>query len=58
VIKNLGDEVLFVADDPAAAAEATLQLFETIAGEEALPRVHAGLACTRALPLVTYSAPW
>jgi len=45
VIKNLGDEVLFVADDPAAAAEATLQLFETIAsGEEALPRVHAGLA--------------
>jgi len=44
VIKNLGDEVLFVADDPAAAAEATLQLFETVAGEEDLPRVHAGLA--------------
>jgi len=44
VIKNLGDEVLFVADDPAAAAEATLGLFESIAGEEDLPRVHAGLA--------------
>jgi len=44
VIKNLGDEVLFVSDDPAAAAEATLGLLETIAGEVALPRVHAGLA--------------
>jgi len=44
VIKNLGDEVLFVTDDPTAAAEATLQLLEVIAGDEALPRVHAGLA--------------
>jgi len=44
VIKNLGDEVLFVTDDPTAAAEATLGLLEVIAGEEALPRVHAGMA--------------
>jgi len=44
VIKNLGDEVLFVTDDPTAAAEATLQVLEAITGEEALPRVHAGLA--------------
>ncbi len=44
VIKNLGDEVLFVTDDPTAAAEATLQVLEVIAGDEAQPRVHAGLA--------------
>ena len=44
VIKNLGDEVLFVTDDPTAAAEATLGLLEVITGEEDLPRVHAGLA--------------
>jgi len=41
---SLGDEVLFVTDDPTAAAEATLGLLEVIAGEEALPRVHAGMA--------------
>ncbi len=43
-LTSLGDEVLFVTDDPTAAAEATLQVLEVIAGEDALPAVHAGLA--------------
>lgn len=44
VIKNLGDEILFVIDDPVSAAEATLQLLEEFSDEEALPPMHAGLA--------------
>lgn len=44
VIKNLGDEILFVIDDPAAAAEATLHLLDTFAAEDHLPQLHAGLA--------------
>ena len=44
VIKNLGDEILFVIDDPIAAAEATLELVEFFTAEDALPQVHAGLA--------------
>jgi len=44
VIKNLGDEILFVIDDPASAAEATLQLLDMFASDDTLPQVHAGLA--------------
>ena len=44
VIKNLGDEILFVIDDPVAAAEATLQLMDDFAADDALPPIHAGLA--------------
>lgn len=44
VIKNLGDEILYVIDDPASAAEATLQLLEMFTADETLPPVHAGLA--------------
>lgn len=44
VIKNLGDEILFVIDDPIAAAEATLELVDFFTAEDALPQVHAGLA--------------
>lgn len=44
VIKNLGDEILFVVDDPASAAEATLQLLERFNADDTLPQVHAGLA--------------
>lgn len=44
VIKNLGDEILFVIEDPVAAAEATLQLMEVFAADDALPPIHAGLA--------------
>ena len=44
VIKNLGDEILFVIDDPASAAEATLQLLDMSTADDTLPQVHAGLA--------------
>ena len=44
VIKNLGDEILFVIDDPTAAAEATLELVDYFTDADALPPVHAGLA--------------
>ncbi|HNF06289.1 MAG TPA: adenylate cyclase regulatory domain-containing protein [Mycobacterium sp.] len=44
VIKNLGDEILFVIDDPVSAAEATLELLDAFTAEEHLPQVHAGLA--------------
>jgi len=44
VIKNLGDEVLFVTEDPASAAEITLGLLEQIDTNPDLPPVHAGLA--------------
>ncbi len=44
VIKNLGDEILFEIDDPASAAEATLQLLDVFTAEDTMPQVHAGLA--------------
>lgn len=44
VIKNLGDEVLFVIDDPVAAAEATVRLLEAFDGDDTMPPTHAGLA--------------
>ena len=44
VIKNLGDEILFVIDDPIAAADATLELVDFFTAEDDLPQVHAGLA--------------
>jgi len=42
--RRLGDEILFVIDDPASAAEATLQLLDMFTADGALPQVHAGLA--------------
>jgi adenylate cyclase len=45
VIKNIGDEVLFVADDVAAAAAATLRMAERGADDgDDFPQVRAGLA--------------
>jgi len=44
VIKNLGDEVLFVTEEPASAAQITLRLLEQIDTDPDLPPVHAGLA--------------
>jgi adenylate cyclase len=45
VIKNIGDEVLFVADDPAAAAEVALVLTTRGADEDdEFPAVRAGVA--------------
>ena len=44
VIKMIGDEVMFAADDAALAAEIALALREAYAGDEELPEVRVGLA--------------
>lgn len=44
VIKNLGDEILFVIEDPVAAAEAALRLVDLADADDTLPPMHAGLA--------------
>ncbi|MFT4263748.1 MAG: adenylate/guanylate cyclase domain-containing protein [Nocardioides sp.] len=51
VIKTLGDAVLFVGDDPVAAAEAALALTEKGDDDaDPFPRVRAGLAVGRLVP--------
>ena len=45
MIKTIGDEILFVADDPRAAAEVALQVTERGADEDdQFPQVRAGIA--------------
>jgi adenylate cyclase len=44
VVKTIGDEVLFVADDARAAAEIALALVEAAADSEVLPPLRAGVA--------------
>ncbi|MCU1659178.1 MAG: Adenylate cyclase [Pseudonocardiales bacterium] len=44
IIKTIGDEVLFVADDPVTGAEIALDLIETAARDERLPDLRVGLA--------------
>lgn len=44
LIKTLGDEVLFVAADPSAAAEAALRLLSEHEADEEMPRLRIGLA--------------
>jgi adenylate cyclase len=44
LVKTIGDEVMFVADDAGAAAEIALTLAETHAADDFLPDVRAGLA--------------
>ncbi|SHG68450.1 adenylate cyclase [Jatrophihabitans endophyticus] len=44
VVKTIGDEVLFQAEDAAAAAEIALELVETAAGDERMPQLRGGLA--------------
>lgn len=44
VIKNLGDEVMFVANDAASAAQIALSVVDEIAADSRSPSVHAGLA--------------
>jgi adenylate cyclase len=44
IIKTLGDEVLFCADDPYAAAEIALQITERSGRDDGFPQVRAGLA--------------
>lgn len=46
VVKTVGDEILFVADEPQDVAEIGLALAELIGGDDAeLPPVRVGLAC-------------
>jgi adenylate cyclase len=51
VVKMIGDEVMYVVDDPGAAAEIALRLAEAYAGDEELSDVRAGLACGPVLSL-------
>jgi adenylate cyclase len=44
VVKTIGDEVLFIADDPAAGAVIGLSLSEQMAVDDVVPDVRVGLA--------------
>jgi adenylate cyclase len=44
VVKTVGDEVLFIADDPAAGAVIGLSLSEQMAVDDVVPDVRVGLA--------------
>ncbi len=44
LIKTLGDEVLYAADDAGVAAEIALRLIETMANDETMPELRVGMA--------------
>lgn len=44
LIKTLGDEVLYVADDAGTAAEIGLRMIETLAGDDTMPELRVGLS--------------
>ena len=44
VVKNIGDEVMFVADDAGTAADVALALFDEFAHDPVLPALRAGIA--------------
>lgn len=44
IIKNVGDEVMFSADDPDTAAAICMALQDAISAVEALPKIRVGLA--------------
>jgi adenylate cyclase len=44
VVKTLGDEVLFMAREPSAAAETVLSVMDAARADPTLPAIHAGLA--------------
>jgi adenylate cyclase len=44
IVKTIGDEILFQADSPAAAAEIALELLDAAQGDPHLPDLRAGLA--------------
>ncbi|MEV6108806.1 adenylate/guanylate cyclase domain-containing protein [Streptomyces sp. NPDC051940] len=44
LIKTLGDEVLFAAEDAGTAAEIGLRLIETMANDETMPELRVGIA--------------
>lgn len=49
IVKMIGDEVLFVCDEPANAAEVGLTLAERAGGDDDLPHVRVGMAAGRVL---------
>jgi adenylate cyclase len=49
IVKMIGDEVMFVTDEPAAGARIALRLAEAYADDETLPDVRVGLATGPAL---------
>ncbi|HEU5470057.1 MAG TPA: adenylate/guanylate cyclase domain-containing protein [Actinophytocola sp.] len=49
IVKMIGDEVLFVADDPEAGAELALDLLERAGHADGLPPLRVGLAYGRVL---------
>ncbi|WP_018381930.1 adenylate/guanylate cyclase domain-containing protein [Wenjunlia vitaminophila] len=44
LIKTLGDEVLFVADDAGVAGDIALRLIETMSNDETMPALRVGMA--------------
>ena len=44
LIKTLGDEVLYAADDAGVAAEIALRLIETMSNDETMPELRVGIA--------------
>ncbi|WP_455352831.1 adenylate/guanylate cyclase domain-containing protein [Streptomyces sp. SYSU K217416] len=44
LIKTLGDEVLYAADDPGTASEIALRLIETMRNDETMPELRVGIA--------------
>ncbi len=44
IVKTIGDEVFFVADDPRDAAEIAIGLVEAAADDDTLPQMRAGVA--------------
>lgn len=44
VVKTVGDEVLYVVDDPAAAAEISLGLLDAVGESDSLPELRIGMA--------------
>ncbi|MGP4052006.1 adenylate/guanylate cyclase domain-containing protein [Streptomyces sp. 2A115] len=44
LVKTLGDEVLYAADDAGVAAEIALRLIETMANDETMPELRVGIA--------------
>ncbi|CAN5675785.1 hypothetical protein BH20ACT2_BH20ACT2_19450 [soil metagenome] len=51
VVKSIGDEIMFVADDPADAADIALTLVELHDGDDVLPPLKVGLDTGEALVL-------
>lgn len=45
IVKTIGDEVLYVADEPADGAEIALDLCSAAAEHSSIPELRAGLAC-------------